>query len=317
MIFEPKGVFQADLGFSDSSGERVFTLGIQIHMLNSTLFLALAAGSLALADGPATHTDQTPAAGTAGSKIAVVELFTSEGCSSCPPADDVVRKLAGEQDARGDRAADVIILAFHVDYWDRLGWPDRFASAHATNRQRAYSKKLSARNADRNGGGVYTPQIVVNGSAGFVGSAEATARQEITKAQAVPSPASITFTLGDRKAGEPLRLSLAVTNAPANTEVLVALVEDGLSTNVKRGENAGAVLHHDRVVRAFVTEKTSAAKSLTLTPPRDLVEANARVVALVQDAETGKVLGATERRLAAAPAAKAEPAPAPDTRAKP
>ena len=104
---------------------------------------------------------------TGPSPVAVVELFTSEGCSSCPPADVLLSKLSAETAKSG---SGVYYLAFHVDYWDRLGWPDRFASADYTARQRAYAAAAGTRQ-------VYTPQAVVNGAGkGFVGSDATAAR---------------------------------------------------------------------------------------------------------------------------------------------
>lgn len=263
----------------------------------SALLLLAAVSVGFLGDGPSATPTPKPATGGP----VVVELFTSEGCSSCPPADDLVGKLAKEQDARPARSPEVIFLAFHVDYWDKLGWPDRFASSAATERQRGYSRALQAKNADRDGGGVYTPQIILGGDVGFVGSSEARARHEIKQPRATKGGESIRVKVGERKPGEAVKLEIALVDIPADAEVLAAITEDGLSSVVKRGENAGATLHHERVVRAFVVAKSAEAKSMTLMPPKELVESRARVVVLVQEKGHGKVLAAVEQRLVKGP----------------
>lgn len=245
-----------------------------------------------------------PAPKPAVTQPVVVELFTSEGCNTCPPADELVRKLAKEQDARPAGSPGLIILAFHVDYWDKLGWPDRFATSSASERQRSYARALQRKNAERDGGGVYTPQMVVGGAVGFVGSSEARARHEIKQPRATTGAESIRVRVGDRKPGEPVKLELTLAGLPADADVLAAITEDGLSTSVKRGENAGVTLHHDRVVRTHTIAKVANAGTITLTLPGDLVESRSRIVVLAQEKEHGKVLAAIEQPLVAEPAVK-------------
>ncbi len=213
----------------------------------------------------------------------VVELFTSEGCSSCPPADTV---LAGLPEAH-DHA---LILAFHVDYWDYIGWKDPYASAEFTRRQRAYAAKLDS--------GTYTPQMIVNGHEQFIGSDKSAAAKAVR--QAAPL-GTLAVTAQARKDGEPIRLSVtAPQGTPADAKVYAALTEDHLSSEVKRGENSGRTLKHDGVVRAFVDgtfSKPDAAGAasvctLTLTPPVGVKESNAHIVIFVQDASTLRVLSA-------------------------
>ncbi len=157
----------------------------------------------------------------------VVELFTSQGCSSCPPADKLLDKLAGS----GPTLAP---LAFHVDYWDELGWPDPFASPAWTERQRQYASALGDNR-------VYTPELVVGGKTGMVGSNAALVSAAIGRA---PRPALLAAT------GTWTSSSVEVTaTAPADADVLVAIWEDGTKTNIARGENAGETLRGDRVVR--------------------------------------------------------------------
>ena len=160
----------------------------------------------------------------------VLELFTSQGCSSCPPADRILTKLA----ASGSSLAP---LSFHVDYWDELGWPDPFASPAWTERQRRYAHALGD---DR----IYTPELVVGGHAGMVGSNLVSIQAAIAKA---PRPALLATTATWTAAS----LEVAVT-APADADVMVAVWEDGTKTKVPRGENAGETLGSDRVVRRLV-----------------------------------------------------------------
>lgn len=157
----------------------------------------------------------------------LVELFTSEGCSSCPPADRLLSRL--QADGR------IVALAFHVDYWDSLGWKDPFGSAAFTGRQRDHAARLPR-------GGLYTPQMVVDGGSAFVGSDEEAARRALEESARRPKPA-----LRLDLSGEVLSVS---SGPPAEPAVAwLALTEDGLQSRVLRGENGGRTLRHDGVVR--------------------------------------------------------------------
>jgi len=216
--------------------------------------------------------------------FALVELFTSEGCSSCPPADRLLGRIAEEASRSGQN---ILPLAFHVDYWDYLGWNDRFARPEFGRRQRWYA---AAGHRD----GVYTPQIVVNGDAAVVGSDERRARAAIAAALARPPAASL---ITDAMLHEPthtVEVRVAGAGLPGSATVNVAVVEDGLSTRVLRGENADAVLGHSRVVRAFGTLPAgTTAGELVLAVPPDLVGGRSSVVAFAQDPATTRVLAAT------------------------
>jgi len=173
-----------------------------------------------------TSAEGTPRGAAGPEGPLVVELFTSQGCSSCPPADRLLDKLAG--------TPMLAPLAFHVDYWDELGWPDPFASPAWTERQRQYASALGE-------GRVYTPELVVGGTQGMVGSNTLLVSTAIGKA---PRPALLAATSTWTSAA----LEITAT-APADADVLVAIWEDGTKTNVPRGENAGETLRGDRVVR--------------------------------------------------------------------
>jgi hypothetical protein len=161
----------------------------------------------------------------------VLELFTSQGCSSCPPAERLLSKLAAAG-ALGDRA--VAPLAFHVDYWNDLGWADPFSLPAWTERQHQYARALKD---DR----VYTPELVIGGAAGVVGSNTAAVAEAIQRA---PRPALLAATAAWSAE------SVAVTaTAPADADVWVAVWEGRTTTQVTRGENAGETMGSDRVVR--------------------------------------------------------------------
>lgn len=182
--------------------------------------------------------------GAAGERTPViVELFTSEGCSSCPPADTLLSKLEDLQPVEG---AEVIALEEHVDYWNNLGWTDPFSSGEFTSRQREYADTFKQ-------GSVYTPQMVVDGSKELVGSRRQDVRATIAEAARQPkmemkleqnSPAkenAVQFTVSTGKFS-----SEAQDN---KVDIWVAVTERRLHSDVKRGENAGEDLHHAAVVR--------------------------------------------------------------------
>lgn len=174
----------------------------------------------------------------------VLELFTSQGCSSCPAADDLLAML-------GEAGADhmvVIPLAYHVDYWNRLGWVDPFSDAAWTERQRAYAQQFDQYS-------IYTPQLVVNGRTGFVGSDRSRALEEIARERR-REPAGrvrVNATLADDRRTLQVAIDAALErNLPADTVVVsVAVFENGLVTDVPAGENRGRTLRNDYVVRAL------------------------------------------------------------------
>ncbi|HEY5921377.1 MAG TPA: DUF1223 domain-containing protein [Kofleriaceae bacterium] len=161
----------------------------------------------------------------------VVELFTSQGCSSCPPADKLLDNLARDGALAGRPLAP---LSFHVDYWDDLGWPDPFALPAWTERQSEYARALGDRS-------VYTPELVVGGRVGLVGSNASRAAQAIASA---PRQIKIAATAKWTKDSVTIE-----AKAPDGADVIVAIWQDGTKTKVPRGENAGTTLTNDRVVR--------------------------------------------------------------------
>jgi hypothetical protein len=229
----------------------------------------------------------------------VVELFTSEGCSSCPPADALLARLAEQPPAEN---VQVIALEEHVDYWDELGWVDPFSSHALTVRQNAYAETLGNHNA-------YTPQMVVQGQAEFVGSHAQVARQKILDA-AGNSTASVTLQQAQVEGKAAVNLTvtvgkLAVSAKGGAAEVWLAITETGLHSAVTGGENVGHELHHAAIVRTM--RKIGEAKaegepsfSANANAPvhADWKRENLRVVVFVQEKKSRRILGASEIRIA-------------------
>jgi hypothetical protein len=196
----------------------------------------LAGDDAAAATAPARST------ATATDPAVLVELFTSQGCSSCPPAD----RLLGELPAAVD-GVQVLPLAFHVDYWDDLGWRDPFSSAEWTARQNRYAQSLGA-------GRIYTPQLVVQGGRDVVGSDRGGAVALIERAAHAPAERgriSATATTGGDRVAVSVEAALP-SRGSARADVWVALVESGLATQIARGENQGRALMNHFVVRRLV-----------------------------------------------------------------
>ena len=215
---------------------------------SSPLQRLLALSALCLAAGTAVVAPVDAAAASACSAQsaatipAVVELYTSEGCSSCPPAEHWLTGLKSRPD--------VVTLAFHVDYWDSLGWKDRFAQAQFTQRQNATQHTSGARFA-------YTPQVIVDSrDAPNWSSLAGAALQSRT-------PATVALTLAHDGAG--LALTVAPgAGAPAKLSGYVAVVDDGLQSKVSAGENRGETLHADGVVRELLPWNLVGAQAATL-----------------------------------------------------
>jgi hypothetical protein len=224
--------------------------------------------------------------------IAVVELFTSEGCSSCPPADALLAEIAAEAEAAGAR---VYTLSFHVDYWNDLGWEDPYSKREYTNRQRRYQQRF------RNDS-IYTPQMIVNGGDEFVGSpftGRASARSAIATALGVP--AAVGVTLSPAAAEADLTVRYVVSAPPAASVLYLALVENGLTTEVAAGENDGERLPHHAVVRTLVPvllePNATGEGQATVRVPDGVDRAQAELLGFVQDANSLAIYGATRAAL--------------------
>jgi hypothetical protein len=221
----------------------------------------------------------------------VVELFTSEGCSSCPPADRLLADIVMNM----PEGVDVVALSEHVDYWDGLGWRDPFSSKLFTERQDRYATHFGP---DR----VYTPQMIVDGAVEFVGSDRA---QLLKALGAAKARAKASVTVGWRGANA---LDVNVSAAAKSSDVMLAITEDGLSVDVKRGENAGHTLPHVRVVRSLVKiGQTDDSGALTISVPATAQAgwklASLRATVFVQTRGLGPISGAASLPFAARPLA--------------
>jgi hypothetical protein len=214
-------------------------------------------------------------------KAVLVELFTSEGCSSCPPADALLGHLRQDY---ADRGFEVIPLGFHVDYWNSLGWKDRFSSAEFSRRQEQYARALRV-------DGPYTPQMVIDGETEFVGSESARASAAIAEAANRSQRAQIELSLAATD-----KLTVKASSAENGAAVMLAITEDNLSTKVGAGENNGRELHHAAVVRELhplgKIQNGSFTASVPLAMAKEWKPADLRAVVFVQQGEAGEVLGA-------------------------
>ncbi|QEC77620.1 DUF1223 domain-containing protein [Mucilaginibacter ginsenosidivorax] len=220
-----------------------------------------------------------------GKGFVVLELFTSEGCSSCPPADELLAKI--QQQTQGKA---VYVLAYHVDYWNRLGWKDVFSNAGFSARQRQYGQWLG-------GTQIYTPQVIVNGKAEYVGSDETALNSAIADGLAT-NPAA-TLILRAQQDGSKLKLQYQTTGAPGGSDVLIALVQKNAQNRVERGENAGRILSHIQIVRKIQTEQLSnnGAGSTTIDLLENFSAQNWEVLCLVQNQNSGEILAASKAGL--------------------
>ncbi len=200
----------------------------------------------------------------------VVELFTSQGCSSCPPADAVVGRLT--------RDPAVLVLSFHIDYWDELGWKDPYSSAQSTARQYAYAKSLRQPS-------VFTPQLIVNGSRSLVGSQERAVRE--TVAAANQTGFSVEAHLSKQPDGH---FSLTFEGPPLSADVWEARYVRRSSTNVRAGENGGRTLLTFNDVRQFRRLGAYRSGTLELEP---LKRPDDGIAILVQSSGAGQIMGAT------------------------
>ena len=230
--------------------------------------------------GSAAHESSMDSARTATDGIAVVELFTSEGCSSCPPADRLLRTLVKEARS-SDRP--VYGLSFHVDYWNDLGWEDPYSKSAFSQRQRRYAEALGVR--------VYTPQMVVNGTEALVGSRRSQVRSAIQSALSEAAPLDLQIQLTSDAAQSPA-VCATVSNPPTDAVLRVALVERGLSQPVRSGENSGRTLRHTNVVRAFESAPAKATRSFEFEAPSNLDPSRASIIVYAQDRTSMQVLGA-------------------------
>jgi hypothetical protein len=233
---------------------------------------------------------ESPAAQKGGARAPVlVELFTSEGCSSCPPADELLSRLEQTQPVEG---ALVVPLALHVDYWNYLGWRDPFSAPEFSARQGEYSAAFGREN-------VYTPQMIIDGVREFPGGNANAARDAIAQAARAPK-AAVSITRADAEGGG-VRLGVSIERLPRASadgpaQVLLAVTESGLASDVRRGENAGRKLGHVGVVRRLtavgpVPEGGGAFTAEALiVPEKSWRREHLRAVVFAQEGKSRRVL---------------------------
>jgi hypothetical protein len=262
----------------------------------AVVLLMFAVYSLAQSGGPSAP----PASEATSLTPVVVELFTSEGCSSCPPADAILAKMESAQPFKG---VQIIAIEEHVDYWNQQGWVDPFSSIEWTDRQQGYVAAFRQE-------GSYTPQMVVNGRAQLVGSRADQAVKAVQDAQGVPAVAVKLTAPSSGNSAEP-HFAVSVGRlgqlSPGDSaEVLLAIIERGLASQVSRGENAGRNLSHASVLRSLRrignadgrSDSFSFQGDATLKLKSGWKRENLTAVVLVQEKKSRRILGAASQKIA-------------------
>jgi hypothetical protein len=251
---------------------------ISQHSLSALITL------IAIVPGISFAQNATPA----GKTPVVVELFTSEGCSSCPPADALLARMDKEQPVSN---AEIIVLEEHVDYWEKGGWHDRFSSSQYTDRQNQYAPRLKFESA-------YTPQMVVDGTTQFVGNDGPRALDAVTAAAGTPKIALVLSNpvIDGRHVACSVSATGSATPLP-KADLYVALLDPTATTQVQGGENKGHQLEHVGVVRSLkkigkLQDLGKGPMNFTLNAPSDSTPSNMRVVVFAQGSDVGAIKGA-------------------------
>ncbi len=217
----------------------------------------------------------------------VLELFTSQGCSSCPPADRLLTALGTEGFAGGT----VIPLAWHVDYWNRLGWSDPFSSAQWSARQREYARVMRSSQ-------VYTPQLILNGQTQLVGSSERAVRAEIARQLGRESRGFVSIR-SVKPSAAVVHVELEARADPSHNSGMVklnvVLFENGITTAVRRGENSGRALRNDHIVRWASEPLALQTKSIRIPADPEWHPQHLGVAAFIQDSRTLEIFAAAVR----------------------
>jgi len=208
--------------------------------------------------------------------FALLELYTSEGCSSCPSADRLLPQLAILD-------SNIITLSFHVDYWNHLGWTDPFSHAEFSDRQKEYARQFGLES-------IYTPQLIINGEFEMVGSNRSTAETDIKNVLA-EKPAIDIKVDQVKKENNKFSVSCTLTGNIDQTNVMAALVQKHAETKVKAGENNGAKLSHTNVVRSFEQKSAQPEMIFKVDIPRDVTEDNMQIIVYTQAKKNLRVTG--------------------------
>jgi hypothetical protein len=215
--------------------------------------------------------------------FAVVELFTSEGCSSCPPADELVARIQKENSDQP-----VYILSFHVDYWNNLGWKDPFSSAAYSKRQKEYASRLNLQS-------IYTPQVIVNGRTEFLGSDEDKMLNAIKSNLQKKSASLMTLKILQKNTDQ-AGLQYDIENVTGNISLLLAVIQKSATIKVERGENGGRTLSHVQIVRTLrmvsLNGKNSGAAQVIL--PSNMDHQEFEIIGFLQNEDTGEIIAAAK-----------------------
>jgi hypothetical protein len=219
--------------------------------------------------------------------FALLELFTSEGCSSCPPADELMGKIQNEY-----KDSNLYVLSYHVDYWDKQGWKDIFSNPDYTKRQYEYAKFLGKEP-------IYTPQLIINGKADYIGSQEAVVRNAIKTALSKPAVANLTLDVSE--INNSLSVNYNVEGTSKNSRLLIAIVQKSAKSNVKRGENAHRVLSHYQIVHYLHIVNLNKDRSgiAIVRLPKDFNTNDFEVIGFVQNMNDGSILGTNKAMFSA------------------
>jgi len=234
--------------------------------------------SVLSACGQAPSKEKSDLSKTKGKGFAVLEMFTSEGCSSCPPADALMAKIQKESLGRP-----VYILSYHVDYWNRQGWKDIYSNSSYSDRQRLYANWLNRPQ-------IYTPQLVVNGQAEYIGSEERIIRDAISEQLEGSSSAKINI----QATQDPKNLNVQyqASGATKHSVLLIALVQKKAVSKVLAGENAGNSLSHIQIIRKLQSQSINetGSGSLKVALTKDFNQQNYEIIGLIQDEANGEIL---------------------------
>jgi len=212
--------------------------------------------------------------------FAVIELFTSQGCSSCPPADKLLSEVI-----RQNKGKKVYALSYHVDYWNRLIWNDRFSDPQYSQIQRAYAERFNLNS-------VYTPQMVVNGAIEFVGS-DKNKLYDVIKESLKIKPEVIFEKCELVDTSKNYQINYQLIGDISGCEIIVAMVSGLETTAVKRGENEGRTLVNENVVRALFSDKASLSGTVRFSAPEGLKTNNIAFIAWIRNISTMKIKAAT------------------------
>ncbi|GHN00636.1 hypothetical protein WSM22_21250 [Cytophagales bacterium WSM2-2] len=243
--------------------------------LTSILITAL---SLALMSSTSTSVEKTKT-------FAVVELFTAEGCSSCPAADELLKEMTELLQKEGK---EVFSLAFHVTYWNNLGWLDPYSQEAFTARQKAYVEKLKFQQ-------LYTPQCVVNGQKEFIGSNPIGFRNEVGAALQANPVYGIEAEV--KKEGEDLVINYELSSEPKNILMNIVIFENEVTHQVLRGENKNRTLKHYHVVKSLKTISPLHKGTTSAHWPEDLIPEKGGVILYIQHIKSMRITGATQLKL--------------------